>query len=135
MGAKAGDAQSYRELAARDRMAGRWTEAERHLTQAIAKAPADASLYFERGTVNHALARYAAAREDFQRAAKSGYFPDRCEYWVARSHAKEGDKDSAIRALERSRKAGYPRIEDWSVEPDFTSLADDPRFRSLVAPR
>ncbi|MBI1850111.1 MAG: hypothetical protein HYR85_07180 [Planctomycetes bacterium] len=130
-----GGSLSPRERAARDRMAGRWEAAQRHYSEAIGKEPNDPSLYFERGTVNHALKHYTSAREDFQRAAKGGHFPDRCHYWIARTFAVEGDTESALRALEQAANCGYPRPSEWANEGDFAALKSNDRFRSLVEPR
>jgi tetratricopeptide (TPR) repeat protein len=130
-----GTSLTPRELAARDRIAGRYESAVHHLTRAIESSPSEASLFFERGTAYHALKRYARAREDLERAAKAGHFPYLCHYWIARAHALEGDREAAIRSLEQAVNAGYPRSQEWASEGDFISLREDARFRAWTSPR
>lgn len=130
-----GAAMPPRERAVRDRMAGRFDAAVRHLTRAIENSPNDGSLYFERGAAYHSLKDYARARADFDSAASRGHFPEICQFWIARTFALSGDPDAALQSLQAAIEKGYGRRSDWANEPDFESLRNDPRFRALVSSR
>jgi TolB-like protein/DNA-binding winged helix-turn-helix (wHTH) protein len=91
---------------------------------------------------NDAAPLAAAVEKEYQAhgadAALRVYARDRhflqTHYWVsARFDAMLGDREAALDDLERSYAEGEARIVYANAAPEFASLHDDPRFRSLIA--
>jgi tetratricopeptide (TPR) repeat protein len=60
-------------------------------------------------------------------------FPWVAAYRIACCHARLGDKEQALRWMEKSFALGFRNLEDARDEDDLKSLHGEPRFRKLVA--
>jgi hypothetical protein len=50
----------------------------------------------------------------------------------AAEHARKGEREEALAALEAAMAAGYDDRERIGADPVFRSLRDEPRFRRLM---
>ena len=53
-------------------------------------------------------------------------------YLAATRHARLGDREEALRALERAYSQRSHMVVIAPIDPTFAELRDDPRFRDLV---
>jgi hypothetical protein len=58
------------------------------------------------------------------------HWGDTGAYFIARSYAYPGDLDLALEWLERAYKQRDPALIEMFGNPNFDSLADDPRFKA-----
>lgn len=54
-------------------------------------------------------------------------------YYVAKSYAKEGNKDRAIEYIRKALEEGFKDREKFLKEPEFAALQDDPEFKQIIA--
>jgi tetratricopeptide (TPR) repeat protein len=99
----------------------------------------DANPYRGRAWVHLARARYETKEYDRCIAANEKAlelregFPWMVAYDIACCHAVLGDKEQALRWLEKSFAMGFRDLAMARAEGDLKSLHDEPRFRDLVA--
>ena len=53
-------------------------------------------------------------------------------YERARIHALLGDADAALKWLEKARDAGFRWPSGAGPDPDFVTLAEDPRYQAIL---
>jgi dienelactone hydrolase len=85
------------------------------------------------GDAHYNLRHFREAAESYERAGDAGYYPALTSYNAACAWALVGDKERALRNLEKAYATGF--ISDRRMaanDPDLTSLRDDPRFQKLV---
>jgi len=54
-------------------------------------------------------------------------------YWLARNAALQGDKELALERLKLAIDTGWRGYYTDSHDPRLSSIADDPRFKTMVA--
>ena len=76
------------------------------------------------------------ALESFERRVRLGADDPFTRYYAAAVHALRGDAEPALAFLERAA-AQLPAFTAAraTIEPEFASLRDDPRFQRLFQPR
>jgi serine/threonine-protein kinase len=96
--------------------------------------PISGSSFLRKSSLGHAYAvagRTAEARsvlDTLRRAATSRYVP---AYWFALLHAGLGQRDSALRYLERAYEERSTVLAYLLIDPRLAPLRDDPRFLAL----
>jgi tetratricopeptide (TPR) repeat protein len=76
---------------------------------------------------------YKQAIPAYQKALEFGAgVPSNQAYNIACCYALLGDKESALRWLEKAFAMGFRRLENAQTDTDFQSLHDSPRFLKLV---
>jgi TolB-like protein/DNA-binding winged helix-turn-helix (wHTH) protein/Tfp pilus assembly protein PilF len=75
---------------------------------------------------------YPDMLDELMRASKADWGPVALgEYEQARMYIIKGDRDTALRMLERCEAAHSPWLAFMDVEPAFEVLRNDPRFKAL----
>ena len=96
--------------------------------------PISGSSFLRKSSLGHAYAvagRAAEARsvlDTLRRAATSRYVPS---YWFALLHVGLGQRDSALRYLERAYEERSTVLAYLLIDPRLAPLRDDPRFLAL----
>jgi eukaryotic-like serine/threonine-protein kinase len=96
--------------------------------------PISGSSFLRKSSLGHAYAiagRAAEARsilDTLRRAATSRYVP---AYWFALLHVGLGQRDSALRYLERAYEERSTVLAYLLIDPRLAPLRDDPRFLAL----
>jgi tetratricopeptide (TPR) repeat protein len=77
---------------------------------------------------------YRKAIEAYEKMIELGFaYPFNAAYGIARCYALMGEKETALRWIERSLDMGLRNLKGLQDEQDFASLRDDERFRRLAA--
>jgi sugar lactone lactonase YvrE len=103
------------------------------LAQSPQPATARATIAQLRAEVRSAMASkdYARMRAALERLAVFTHDDPATVYNLACTYALAGDKSSALTYLERWASMGL--VADAAHDPDLASLADEPRFKSILA--
>jgi adenylate cyclase len=64
--------------------------------------------------------------------AQIEHWGDTGAYFIARSYGHRGDRDLALQWLERAYEQRDPALIEMLGNPNFDSLADDPRFKAFL---
>lgn len=112
---------------------GKWAEAAAVWDRVTRLNPTRGD-YWERQAVAHVTAQeYRKAIPAYQKAIElRAGFPASLAYNVAGCHARLGEKDEALRWLEKALTMGYRYPRNAHSDSHFASLRDDPKFRELV---
>jgi TolB-like protein/predicted Ser/Thr protein kinase len=85
------------------------------------------------GHQEEAAAALTVARENFERRVRLGADDPFTRYYAACVYALRGEREQALESLERCARERRPfTVERAKVEPDLSSLRDEPRFRELL---
>ncbi|MEW6207852.1 MAG: hypothetical protein AB1631_05755 [Acidobacteriota bacterium] len=77
---------------------------------------------------------YRKAVEAYEKVIELGFgYPFNAAYGISRCYALMGEKETALRWIERSLDMGLRNLKGLQDEQDFTSLRDDERFKRLAA--
>lgn len=77
---------------------------------------------------------YRKAVEAYEKMIELGFqYPFNAAYAIARCYALIGEKETALRWLERSLDMGLRNLAGLQNEQDFASLREDERFKRLAA--
>jgi tetratricopeptide (TPR) repeat protein len=113
--------------------AGKWTEAA-DLWERIAQANPTRGEYWERlGWSRYSARDHRKAIVAFQKALdlRAGS-PATMAYNLACCHALLGEKDDALRWLEKAMQQGYRFLRHARTDSDLQSLREDARYRKLL---
>ena len=86
-------------------------------------------------TVSSPIVLWGAGRHADSEAAlreQSHHWGDTGAYFIARSYGHRGDHDLALEWLERAYEQRDPALIEMFGNPNFDSLADDPRFKAFL---
>jgi tetratricopeptide (TPR) repeat protein len=113
----------------------KFKEAEQALLESTRMYPNDGLVWLYLGMAQSTLGRHKEAIQSYQRAKElhtevAGWFPD---YAMAQAYTPMGDKDNAIKALERVTNLFYQFPQQIYDKKQFASLRDDPRFKKLTS--
>jgi hypothetical protein len=93
----------------------------------------NAMAWFRTGVASQALARYDDAARAFRHAVALNFQVPSAWMRMARIFGVKGQTDSAIAALENLAKTGFGQPALVTQQADFAKIADDARFRNVVA--
>ncbi len=109
---------------------GKHDEAIATLQRALAQRP-DLRAQLALATAQYQAQHYLEAAKSFERAGELGRATFQPQYGAACSYALAGDREAAMRALQKAIEAGMPRGLA-ERDSDFDSLRGDQRFASLL---
>jgi transcriptional regulator GlxA family with amidase domain len=111
---------------------GKLDEAVAALERSLSKRPGDPDALMALGRALLQKKRYPEAARYFdESAAKSPYYW--ASYNSACAHARAGDKEAALAALQRTLDSGFNHHAMLERDEDLDSLRGDPRFAAMVA--
>jgi tetratricopeptide (TPR) repeat protein len=97
----------------------------------VASEPTNPRAAFGLGVALHETGTFADAVESFTKAEQLGFQPvSQARFRKARSHARAGDAEKALTALEQIAQAGFANTAVLAM-PDLNSLRELPRFRAF----
>ena len=122
---------------ARDKAAAReWTEAAALWERVVRLNPVNPNYWNALGDAHYRAADYKAAVPAYEKAIERGApiwgVVSPAAYNVVCCHALAGDKELAIKALERALAMGFPDLGRPARDPNLASLRDDSRFRKML---
>jgi hypothetical protein len=115
--------------------AKQWEEAAGLWDRVVRSNPVQPFYWSALGDARYHAKDYKGAVPAYEKAAALGapmmgaYFS---VYNLACCHALSGEKEAALRALERALALGFPDLAQPARDPDLVLLRDDPRFKKLL---
>jgi hypothetical protein len=130
-------ANSYQELLARAEMkttAQEWTEAAALWEKLVEMNPPMPRFWDQLAQARKSAKDYRKAIPAFEKALELGAgYPFNAAYSIACCHAMLGEKEQALKWLERSLELGFRYLQQVRTDEDLKSLHGDPRFTELAA--
>lgn len=115
--------------------AGDWTASVSLWARAVQLNPVQPYYWYALGEARYDAGDYRGAIPAYQRTEELGgplMGPPSAAYRIARCHARLGDKERAIQALERALALGFRDLGFPAEDPALTPLREDPRFKKLL---
>lgn len=95
--------------------------------------PSTPAEWFQLGVTRHDAGDFAGALQALDKAAELQYpAPIQLPMRLARTHARLGHRDDALKNLELAVTRGYGQVEQLNAQDDFLSLRGDPRWTALL---
>ncbi len=117
------------EAAYRDRD---WPSAIESYRKVLRNDPEDGISWTRLGAAHRYMESYSDAAAAFQRAIDLKYSIQNSYYNLACAHAKDGQKQRALAALEHAIAAGYTSADLIQIDIDLISIRNTPEFRALI---
>ncbi len=132
-----GDSDSYQAMvrqAEAKMLAQEWANAAALWQRATEMNPHFGSNWTQLATAQYRAGNYAKAIAAYEMVYELGVgYPFNALYNIARCHARMGDKEKALRYLERALEAGFRNLRSVQTDDDLKVLHDDVRFKKLAA--
>lgn len=110
-----------------------WKEAAPLWERVVRANPVEPEFWDALGRAHYETANYKAAIPAYEKVIElGGYQPALAAYNIACNHALAGEKELALKALERALAMGFPDLGAAAQDEDFKSLRDDPRFKKML---
>src|SRR6266545_1962951 len=115
--------------------AGEWKDAAALWEKVVRLNPVTGEFWYRLGEARYKSADYRNAIPAYEQALRLGVvgFPSSRARDIARCHALMGEKEQALKSLEKAFAIGYRRFDLIRDDPAFQSLRMEPRFQALVA--
>ena len=130
------DAQSFVELlqqAEAKSTAKEWKEAAAAWQRVVEANPVNAGFWNRLGDASYESKDYRKAILAYEKAMElGGGFPSSAAYNIACCYALLGEKELALKWLEKSFDMGFRNLAHSQTDSDLKSLHDDPRFNKIV---
>lgn len=111
-----------------------WAAAAKSYDGIVRANPGDGRAWYRLGVASASLGRWPRAIEAYRRADLSGAIPPSfARYNLACAHARAGQPDSALAALESLVATGYRQPAQLEDDADLATLRADARFAAVVA--
>ncbi len=111
-----------------------WAEAASSWEMIVQMNPVEGEFWNQLAEVRYQNKEYLKAAQAYEKALELGDgFPSDASYNIARCYAQLGDKDQAMRWLEKSFDLGFRSLTKPQTDADLEALRDDARFRKLTA--
>jgi putative intracellular protease/amidase len=110
-------------------------EAEKIYRALLAEDPKDGDCWSSLGWILRAEEQHAAAAEAFEKSAagRDAMQAGHAYYNAAVDYVKAGHKEEAIAVLEKGCAAGALNPARIAADPEFASIATDPRVKTMLA--
>ena len=110
-----------------------WAEAAALWERAAALNPAGGRAYFQLAVARRNAGDLRGSSAAYEKVIERGWgSPAGMAYQIAVNHARLGDRDGALRWLDKSFQMGYRQVEEARRDPEFKALSTDARFRDIV---
>jgi len=113
--------------------AKQWTEAAALLEQIVKINPVEGKSWNRLAMAYYNAKDYRKSIPAYEKQIELGYgIPANAAYNIACNYALLGEKEAAIRWLEKAFAMGFPDLPNAQTDADLESLRDDSRYRNLV---
>ncbi|HEV7642752.1 MAG TPA: tetratricopeptide repeat protein [Pyrinomonadaceae bacterium] len=113
--------------------AKQWAEAIPLWKKVVQINPVEGEFWNKLGEAYYNNKQFAEAIPAYKQAFELGNgLPWETAYNIAKCYARAGDKEQALRWLEKSFAMGFQSLTQAQADPDFGSVKNEPRFRALT---
>lgn len=131
---RVGDFTGLLHLAETKTAAKQWGEAAALWEQVVRVNPVEVRFWKQLADTSYNAKNYRQAIPAYTKVIElRGGFPANSAYNIACSYALLGDKESALKWLEKSFVMGFRNLPGAQTDTDLQSLHDDLRFQKIVA--
>ena len=134
--AQQSDTQSFvdlLQLAEAKTAAKEWKDAAAAWQRVVESNPVNAGFWSQLGDASYESKDYRKAISAYEKALDLGAgFPSNVAYNIACCYALLGEKEQAMKWLEKSFDMGFRNLAHSQTDSDLKSLHDDPRFNKIV---
>lgn len=110
-----------------------WSEAAQLWEKIVEINPVEGRFWDRLATARYNVKDYRRAIPAYEKAVElRAGFPSNAVYNIACCYALLGEKEQALKWLERAFDMGFRFLEDSQKDTDLQSLHDDPRFQRIV---
>jgi len=110
-----------------------WTEAAALWEKVVEINPVEGRFWDRLGSARYSSKDYRKAIPAYEKSMElRAGFPSNAAYNIACCYALLGEKEQAIKWLERAFDMGFRFLENAQKDTDLQSLHDDPRFQKIV---
>jgi tetratricopeptide (TPR) repeat protein len=114
--------------------AKQWAKAVSLFERAVEANPVNGHYWNRLARARYDAKDYRASIAAYEKVIELGQgYPWAAAYNIACCHALLGDKEQALKWLEKSFTMGWRRLNEARADADLKSLHGDPRFQELVA--
>jgi tetratricopeptide (TPR) repeat protein len=114
--------------------ARQWAKAVSLFERAVALNPVNGHYWDRLARARYDARDYRPSIRAYEKVIELGQgYPWAAAYNIACCHALLGEKEQALKWLEKSFAMGWRRLHEARADADLKSLHGDPRFRELVA--
>jgi tetratricopeptide (TPR) repeat protein len=111
-----------------------WAEAARLWERVVEINPVNGNFWNQLANARYEAKDYQKAIAAYQKVIELGFeFPSNAAYNIACCYALAGDKEQALKWLDKSFEMGFRNLKNAQEDTDLQSLRDDPRFKKIVA--
>ncbi|HEV7860722.1 MAG TPA: tetratricopeptide repeat protein [Pyrinomonadaceae bacterium] len=110
-----------------------WAEAAGLWEQVVESNPVNGNFWNQLANARYQAKDYKSAIAAYQKVIELGFgFPSNAAYNIACCYALTGDKEQALKWLDKSFEMGFRDLKNSQEDTDLQSLRDDPRYRKIV---
>jgi tetratricopeptide (TPR) repeat protein len=110
-----------------------WNEAAALWEKVVEINPVEGNFWDRLGSARYSSKDYRKAIPAYEKAMElRAGFPSNAAYNIACCYALLGEKEQALKWLERAFDMGFRFLENAQKDTDLQSLHDDPRFQKIV---
>jgi tetratricopeptide (TPR) repeat protein len=111
-----------------------WAEAAALWERVVEINPVNGSFWNQLANARYQAKDYSRAIAAYQKVIELRFgFPSNAAYNIACCYALAGDKEQALKWLDKSFEMGFRNLKNAQEDTDLQSLHDDPRFKKIVA--
>ncbi len=114
--------------------AGQWAEAAALWEQVLNYNSVEGRFWYQLANARHQAKEFRKAIPAYEKVIELGWgTPANAAYNIACAYALLGEKEAALKWLEKSFQIGYRGVENARRDADLESLRADERYRRIVA--
>jgi tetratricopeptide (TPR) repeat protein len=110
-----------------------WTDAAALWEKVVRANPVNGRFWYLLGLTHYNAKDYRKSTAAYEKALELGYLqPGNVAYNIACNYALLGEKEQALKWLEKAFALKFPSVQHAQTDTDLESVRNEPRYRNLV---